>query len=73
MVGGADGVRLMITQQQPLRSPHPRPAPQLQVVRMYSTSDGMQVATQRHSMLPVLAVDISPSGINGISCWCVLR
>jgi hypothetical protein len=38
------------------------------VVRIYSTSDGMQVATQRHSQTPVLAVDISPSGINGISC-----
>ncbi len=46
--------------------PHFRRA---QVVRIYSTSDGMQVATQRHSTLPVLAVDISPSGVNGISCW----
>ena len=55
------------------RWPPPHPPPSLhtspcQVVRIYSTSDGMQVATQRHSQLPVLAVDISPSGINGISC-----
>jgi WD40 repeat protein len=41
-----------------------------QVVRIFNTSDGMQVATQRHSHAPVLAVDMSPSGVNGISARC---
>lgn len=55
----------------PIRYPPPH-LRHAQVVRIYSTSDGMQVATQRHSTLPVLAVDISPSGVNGISCWYLL-
>jgi hypothetical protein len=43
-----------------------------QVVRIFNTSDGMQVATQRHSQSPVLAVDISPCGVTGISSRCAL-